>query len=152
MQRNPTRQTFVIMKTRFLFIILFAASALMSEAQDLTCYKKLVKTLCSAKYQGRGYALGGANKAGIFLEKEYRKAGVDEVIRQPFTLDINTFGKANNVGGYFTVMWKQGCLRSYLMQQRPLLRMSFSTSLNTHFKVSLLTCRREGPEGSSIVL
>lgn len=91
MQRNLTRQTFVIMKTRFLFIILFAASALMSEAQDLTCYKKLVKTLCSAKYQGRGYALGGANKAGIFLEKEYRKAGVDEVIRQPFTLDINTF-------------------------------------------------------------
>ena len=34
---------------------------------------------------------GGANKAGKYLEKQYRKAGVDEVTLQPFTIDINTF-------------------------------------------------------------
>lgn len=84
---------YFIMKARILFTILLASSALLTEAQDLSYYKKLVKTLCSSKYQGRGYALGGANKAGCFLEKEYEKAGVDEVIRQPFRLDINTFPK-----------------------------------------------------------
>jgi len=57
----------------------------------LTHYKKVVKELSSAKYQGRGYARDGANKAGKYLEKEFRKAGVDQVTCQPFTIDINTF-------------------------------------------------------------
>ena len=61
------------------------------EAQDLAHYKQVIKVLSSAKYQGRGYVKGGANKAGKFLQKEYRKAGVDEVTVQPFTIDINTF-------------------------------------------------------------
>lgn len=60
-------------------------------AQDLPLYKKVVKELSSAKYQGRGYAYDGANKAGKYLEKEFLKAGVDEVVCQPFKLDINTF-------------------------------------------------------------
>ena len=60
-------------------------------AQDLAHYKKIVKELSSAKYQGRGYAYGGANKAGKYLKKEFTKAGVDEVVCQPFTIDINTF-------------------------------------------------------------
>ena len=73
-----------------LWIVLLAVG-LQASAQDLSHYKKVVKELSSAKYQGRGYAKGGANKAGKFLEKEYRKAGVDEVTLQPFTLDIQTF-------------------------------------------------------------
>ena len=60
-------------------------------AQDLALYKSVVKELSSAKYRGRGYAYDGANKAGRYLEKEFRKAGVDEVVCQPFKLDINTF-------------------------------------------------------------
>ncbi len=60
-------------------------------AQDLSHYKRVVKELASKKYQGRGYAKGGANKAGHFLAKEYKRAGVDEVTLQPFTLDIQTF-------------------------------------------------------------
>ncbi len=60
-------------------------------AQDLAHYKRVIKELSSARYQGRGYAKGGANKAGKFLQKEYQKAGVDEVTLQPFKLDINTF-------------------------------------------------------------
>ena len=60
-------------------------------AQDLVHYKQVVKELSSSKYQGRGYAKDGANKAGKYLEKEFVKMGVDEVVCQPFTLDINTF-------------------------------------------------------------
>ena len=60
-------------------------------AQDLVHYKQIVKELSSSKYQGRGYAKDGANKAGKYLEKAFTNAGVDEVICQPFTIDINTF-------------------------------------------------------------
>ena len=74
-----------------LVIILMAFSALQLNAQDLDHYKKVVKELSSAKYQGRGYARDGANKAGKYLRNEFEKAGADEVICQPFTLDINTF-------------------------------------------------------------
>ena len=73
-------------------IILFLALAFVPVgAQDLAQYKKVVKDLSSSKYQGRGYARGGANKAGAYLEKQYRKAGADASTRQHFTLDINTF-------------------------------------------------------------
>ena len=77
------------MKKIFLFLLAFAALQL--NAQDMAHYKQIVKELSSSKYQGRGYAKGGANKAGKYLVKEFTKAGVDEVICQPFTIDINTF-------------------------------------------------------------
>ena len=79
-----------IMK-RVLILLLLAMAAAPMNAQDLAQYKKVVKELSSSKYQGRGYARDGANKAGKYLEKAYRKAGVDAVTRQHFTLDINTF-------------------------------------------------------------
>ena len=78
------------MKKALIFLLLTLA-AVPAGAQDSAHYKKLVKELSSSKYQGRGYARGGANKAGAYLEKEYRKAGVDAITRQHFTLDINTF-------------------------------------------------------------
>ena len=77
------------MKKLFLLLLTFATVQL--NAQDMALYKKVVKNLSSAKYQGRGYAEDGANKAGKYLAKEFARAGVDEVICQPFTLDINTF-------------------------------------------------------------
>ena len=77
------------MKKLLIFVLAFAAMQL--NAQDLTHYKQIVKELSSLKYQGRGYARDGANKAGKYLEKEFIKAGVDEVVCQPFTIDINTF-------------------------------------------------------------
>ena len=70
---------------------IFACCTLSLAAQDLAHYKRVIKELSSAKYQGRGYAKDGANKAGRFLQKEFQKAGVDEVTLQPFKLDINTF-------------------------------------------------------------
>ena len=76
---------------RILIIFLLALASIQAGAQDLKQYKRVIKALSSAKYQGRGYAKNGANKAGKFLQKEFEKAGVDEVIVQPFKLDINTF-------------------------------------------------------------
>ncbi len=75
---------------KILFFLL-ALAAVQLSAQDVRHYEKIVRELSSAKYQGRGYARGGANKAGKYLEKAYRKAGADEVTLQPFTIDINTF-------------------------------------------------------------
>ena len=74
--------------------LLIAISILVTislNAQDMVHYKRIVKELSSAKYQGRGYARDGANKAGKFLQKEFVKAGVDDVVCQTFRLDINTF-------------------------------------------------------------
>ena len=75
---------------KILFILL-AFVGLQLSAQNMALYKKVIKEISSSKYQGRGYAKGGANKAGKFLKKEYEKAGADEVTCQPFTLDVQTF-------------------------------------------------------------
>ena len=48
--------------------LLLVLCAIQLPAQDLQHYKRVVKELSSAKYQGRGYARGGANKAGKYLE------------------------------------------------------------------------------------
>ena len=74
-----------------LFLLLLTVVAVQLNAQDMAHYKKVVKELSSAKYQGRGYAEDGANKAGKYLAKEFARVGVNEVICQPFKLDINTF-------------------------------------------------------------
>ena len=84
-----------------LLVILLSLAALELNAQDLPHFKRVVKELSSSRYQGRGYARGGANKAGKYLVKEFRKAGVDEVTLQPFTIDINTFPGAME-------MWADG--------------------------------------------
>ena len=80
-----TKRTFIGI---FLAVVFAVAQV---NAQDLEHYKQIVKELSSSKYQGRGYAKDGANKAGKYLQQEFEKAGVDEVICQPFKLDINTF-------------------------------------------------------------
>ncbi len=74
-----------------LFLLILAAVTVQLGAQDLAHYKKIIKELSSAKYQGRGYAEDGANKAGKWIAKEFAKVGADEVIYQPFKLNINTY-------------------------------------------------------------
>ena len=75
---------------KLLFLILALVTVQLG-AQDMAHYKKIVKKLSSAKYQGRGYAEDGANKAGKWIAKEFAKSGADDVVCQPFKLDINTF-------------------------------------------------------------
>ena len=74
-----------------LLLMVLAVIAVQLSAQDLAHYKKIVKELSAAKYQGRGYAEDGANKAGKWIAKEFARIGADEVVCQPFKLDINTF-------------------------------------------------------------
>ena len=92
------------MKKLLILLVLIVAGTVCTsslQAQDLKHYKKIVKELSSKKYQGRGYAKDGANMAGRYLVKEYEKAGADEVVCQPFKIDINTFcGKMD--------MWADG--------------------------------------------
>ena len=75
----------------FMQAISMQVASVQLKGQDLKHYKKIVKELSSAKYQGRGYAEDGANKAGRWIAKEFEKAGADEVVCQQFKLDINTF-------------------------------------------------------------
>lgn len=91
-------------------LLLFASSPL--SAQDLPRYKRMVRQLSSSKFQGRGYARNGVRKASDYIIHEFLKSGVDEVMYQPFTLDINTFpgrmelsvdGKKLKAGRDFTV-------------------------------------------------
>lgn len=81
---------------RIITVILCLFTALpFCNAQDSDLYKKVVKDLSSSRFQGRGYAKNGVIKAGKYIEKQFMKAGADEVVLQPFTIDINTFpGKA----------------------------------------------------------
>lgn len=74
-----------------ILIIALLAFCIALPAQNTPLYKEIVKELSSKKYQGRGYAMDGVLKAGDYIEKQFRKAGVDEVILQPFTININTF-------------------------------------------------------------
>ncbi len=78
------------MKRLFLLLALIGI-AFQLPAQDLAHYKKIVKELSSKRYQGRGYAEDGANKAGRWIAKEFERVGADEVTCQPFKLNINTF-------------------------------------------------------------
>ena len=75
---------------KFLLLVLTLVAVQLS-AQDLKHYQHIIKELSSAKFQGRGYAEDGANKAGWWIAQEFTKAGADKVVCQPFTLDINTF-------------------------------------------------------------
>ena len=74
-----------------ILLLILTVFCVQLNAQDLAHYKKIVKELSSAKYQGRGYAEDGANKAGKWIAKEFAKVGTDEVTCQPFKLNINTF-------------------------------------------------------------
>ena len=78
-----------------IIISLLALTAMLpvqtSQAQDLPRFKKVVRQLSSANYQGRGYARDGVRKAGKYIYRQFEKSGVDEVSFQGFTLDINTF-------------------------------------------------------------
>ena len=78
------------MKKLCLLLALVAICAHIS-AQDLSHYKSVIEELSSKKYQGRGYAEHGANKAGKWIAKEFARVGADDVVCQPFKLNINTF-------------------------------------------------------------
>ena len=60
-------------------------------ARDLAQFKRFVKDLSIACYQGRDYTDEGIRKAGKHIYRAFEKARIDEVRHRPFTLDISTF-------------------------------------------------------------
>jgi aminopeptidase YwaD len=65
-------------------------------AQDISYTKNVLSKLTSEKYHGRGYVKNGCNKAGVFLEKEFKAIGLEPFnnnYRQVFSFPVNTFPK-----------------------------------------------------------
>ena len=79
-------------KAIILFLVLLSITGY---AQDLPYAKKTLNILTSKKYWGRGYTKNGMQKAGDFLEKEFKYLRLvpmgDDAFKQPFYFPVNTF-------------------------------------------------------------
>ncbi|MEJ7609958.1 MAG: M28 family peptidase [Ferruginibacter sp.] len=81
------------MKSIFIFIsVLISFSA---EAQDISYNRKMVDTLASPAFWGRGYTKDGMKKAAVFLAKEFERSGLSPLTGQnylqSFSYSVNTF-------------------------------------------------------------
>ena len=79
--RNFSNIAIMTKRTFFGILIVVLLVSAQLNAQDLAHYKQIVKELSSSKYQGRGYAKDGANKAGKYLVKEFEKTGIVKELR-----------------------------------------------------------------------
>ena len=81
------------MKIKLLIVLLLAAGA--TSAQDIAFAHKMIDTLTSPYFWGRGYTKNGVTKAAEFLTgqlKSYGLAPMDgEGFKQPFSYPVNTF-------------------------------------------------------------
>jgi len=85
----------VLVKVKALFIsaLVFLFSSTLY-AQYIDYARKIIDTLCSDSYHGRGYVNQGDIKAGNFIEKEFIDLGLKSVenkTRQKFGFTVNTF-------------------------------------------------------------
>ena len=80
---------------RILFIFLFACIAKLSFAQDISFARKMVDTLTSSYFWGRGYTKDGAAKSARFLSREFQSYGLQPLnessFLQEFSFPVNTF-------------------------------------------------------------
>lgn len=64
-------------------------------AQDISYNRKIVDTLASPAFWGRGYTKDGMKKAAVFLADQFRQLGVKPLDKkdylQPFIYSVNTF-------------------------------------------------------------
>ncbi len=85
---------------RNLFIILFF-STLAASAQDSLFARRIVDTLTSPYFWGRGYTNDGIGKAARFVSEQYAEYGLlpfdGHNFEQPFSFDANTFPGAMEV-------------------------------------------------------
>ena len=89
---------------KIVFILLLMVSSA-AFAQDLSFGRKMVDTLTSTYFWGRGYTNDGMKKAGDFLANEFKTYGLAPMdgksFMQPFSYPVNTFpGKMEvNING-----------------------------------------------------
>ena len=66
-----------------------------SNSQDLAFARKMVDTLSSPTFWGRGYTNDGLKKAGSFIASQFEAYGLKPMdgksYLQPFTHSVNTF-------------------------------------------------------------
>jgi len=78
----------------------FSAVSFTAQAQDLNYARKVVNTIASSAYWGRGYTKDGMKKAADYIVSQL-PAGVvpldDKSFLQPFDMPINTFPGTMNV-------------------------------------------------------
>lgn len=74
-----------------IFLVVFSA-----KSQDVVYAKKMLDTLASSYFEGRGAVNNGEKKAADFIAKEYQKLGLksfQESFLQHFNYNINTFSR-----------------------------------------------------------
>jgi len=78
-----------------IFVLLFLSFSLSSFSQDSIFARKIVDTLTSKAFWGRGYTNRGMHKAAIFLADEFKEFGLQPMkgksFFQDYTYNINTF-------------------------------------------------------------
>jgi aminopeptidase YwaD len=76
-------------------ILLFTVLANVASAQDSIFARRIVDTLTSSYFWGRGYTNDGMGKAARFITQEFKSYGLQPMAGkdylQPFAFDVNTF-------------------------------------------------------------
>ena len=80
---------------RGLLLFFFLAYSSLSFGQEIAYAKKVVQTLASPAYKGRGYVENGDQMAAAFIAVQFKTFGLTPLNKdtyfQPFTLPVNTF-------------------------------------------------------------
>jgi len=80
---------------KIFFIIVIILSGINTKAQDISYNRKIVDTLSSSNFWGRGYTKDGMQKAADFLAKEFKNLRLKPLDQknylQKFTYPANTF-------------------------------------------------------------
>jgi aminopeptidase YwaD len=83
------------LKKFFIVTLLFVLASKVSHAQDSVFARKMVDTLTSSYFWGRGYTNNGMNKAAQFLASQFKSFGLHPLNRnsylQTFSYPVNTF-------------------------------------------------------------
>ena len=79
---------------RYFTVLFFSLISISLYSQDLNYARKIVDTLCSESFGGRGYSYNGDWKAAQFIKNEFIKLGIKPLFNeyeQAFLLSANTF-------------------------------------------------------------
>ena len=82
------------MKKNLLIVILFFLANHHSIAQDRAYAQDIIDTLSSATFHGRGYVFKGDRRAGRFIRKQMKEAGLEPLVPDyfhHFQVAVNTF-------------------------------------------------------------
>ncbi len=84
-----------------IFLISLLTTCISSFSQDSSFARKIVDTLTSKAFWGRGYTNDGMHKAAIFLADEFKQFGVEPMkgksYFQEYSFTVNTFPNRMNV-------------------------------------------------------